>query len=259
MAEKKYYWLKLKKDFFKRHDIQIIEAMPNGKDYVLFYLKLLCESVDHNGNLRFSETIPYNEDMLATITHTNVDVVRTAIQAFHELGLLEIMDDGTYYMNEVDKMIGTYSQDDQTRESTRLRVQACRERKKQAQIDEKRYSNVTCNGEIDIDKDIDKEKDKEVKHTYGEYKHVKLTDKQLDKLISDFGKPTTDAAIKLLDEYIQEKGYKSKDHNLAIRRWVINAVKERQAKPKAKQAAFYNIDMKHDYDYDTMERELLGL
>ena len=41
MADKKYYWLKLKKDFFKRHDIQIIENMPNGKDYVLFYLKLL--------------------------------------------------------------------------------------------------------------------------------------------------------------------------------------------------------------------------
>ena len=49
MSNKKYYWLKLKKDFFKRHDIQIIENMPNGKDYVLFYLKLLVESVDHEG------------------------------------------------------------------------------------------------------------------------------------------------------------------------------------------------------------------
>ena len=58
MAEQKYYWLKLKRDFFKRHDIRIIEAMPNGKDYILFYLKLLCESVDHEGNLRFSEQIP---------------------------------------------------------------------------------------------------------------------------------------------------------------------------------------------------------
>ena len=76
---KKYYWLKLKKDFFKRHDIQIIESMPNGKDYVLFYLKLLCESIDHDGNLRFSETIPYSEQMLATITNTNIDIVRNAI------------------------------------------------------------------------------------------------------------------------------------------------------------------------------------
>ncbi len=103
---RKYYWLKLKKDFFKRHDIQIIESMPNGKDYVLFYLKLLCESIDHEGNLRFSEEIPYNEEMLATITRTNVDIVRSAIQLFTRLGMMELIDDGTLYMRGVEKMIG---------------------------------------------------------------------------------------------------------------------------------------------------------
>ena len=107
MAEvKKYYWLRLKRDFFKRHDIRIIESMPNGKDYILFYLKLLCESVDHDGNLRFSDKIPYNEEMLSTITNTNVDIVRSAIKIFTELNMMEVMDDGTFYMNEVEKLIG---------------------------------------------------------------------------------------------------------------------------------------------------------
>lgn len=43
MAEKdkKYYWLRLKKDFFKRHDIQIVESMENGKDYILFLFKVI--------------------------------------------------------------------------------------------------------------------------------------------------------------------------------------------------------------------------
>lgn len=111
MAEKdkRYYWLKLKRDFFKRHDIRIIEAMPNGKDYILFYLKLLCESVDHEGQLRFSDQIPYNEDMLATITDTNVDVVRSAIKIFTELEMMELLDDGTIYMREVEKMMGSES------------------------------------------------------------------------------------------------------------------------------------------------------
>ena len=103
----RYYWLKLKRDFFKRHDIQIIEAMPNGKDYILFYLKLLCESVDHDGNLRFSDEIPYNEDMLATIKRTNIDVVRSAVKIFTELKMMEVMDDGTLYMSEVTKMLGS--------------------------------------------------------------------------------------------------------------------------------------------------------
>ena len=154
---KKYFWLRLKRDFFKRHDIQIIESMENGKDYILFYLKLLCESVDHEGELRFSEQIPYNEQMLATITRTNIDIVRSAIKAFTGLHMMEVLDDGTLYMNEVQKMIGCTSQDEHTRESTRLRVQRYRERQKALPNKEKRYSNVTCNGEIEleIEKDID--------------------------------------------------------------------------------------------------------
>ncbi|MBR3362152.1 MAG: phage replisome organizer N-terminal domain-containing protein [Lachnospiraceae bacterium] len=103
----RYYWLKLKRDFFKRHDVQLVESMPNGKDYILFYLKLLCESIDHEGRLRFSEKIPYNENMLATITHTNIDVVRAAIDIFTQLGMMDVMDDGTYFMSEVRALIGS--------------------------------------------------------------------------------------------------------------------------------------------------------
>ena len=103
----RFYWLKLDKDFFKRHDIRIIEGMPNGKDYILFYLKLLCESISHDGYLRFSLTIPYNEDMLATVTNTNIDVVRSAISIFKELGMMQILDDGTLYLEQVNKMIGS--------------------------------------------------------------------------------------------------------------------------------------------------------
>lgn len=110
MAEnKKYYWLKLKRDFFKRHDIRIIEEMPNGKDYVLFYLKLLLESIDHEGELRFSETIPYNEQMLSVVTNTNIDIVRAALSIFTELKMIEVYDDMTIYMNEVQKLIGSES------------------------------------------------------------------------------------------------------------------------------------------------------
>lgn len=152
MAEKdkKYYWLKVKRDFFKRHDIQIIEDMPNGKDYILFYLKLLCESVDHEGNLRFSEEIPYNEQMLATITRTNIDVVRSAIKIFTQLNMMEIFDDGTYYMNEVQKMLGS-----ETYWANQKRLQ----REQQKQIDWKMSNeSPTCPSksiDIELDKDID--------------------------------------------------------------------------------------------------------
>lgn len=107
---KKYYWLKLKRDFFKRHDIQIIEDMPNGKEYVLFYLKLLVESIDHNGELRFSHTIPYNDAMLSSITKTNIDIVRSAVKIFAELGMMDKMDDGTLHMVQTKAMVGDETQ-----------------------------------------------------------------------------------------------------------------------------------------------------
>lgn len=153
MAEnKRYYWLKLKRDFFRRHDIQIVENMPNGKDYILFYLKLLCESVDHNGNLRFSEQIPYNEQMLATITNTNIDVVRSAIQVFKELGMMEVLDDGTYFMNEVQKMLGSETQWAEKKRNYRL---------KRGQCPQDVLPMSDKSKSIEKDKELDKEIEKE--------------------------------------------------------------------------------------------------
>lgn len=158
MGEKKYYWLKLKDDFFKRHDVKIIEAMDNGKEYILFYLKLLVESISHEGRLRFSDTIPYSEKMLATITDTNIDIVRTALQIFQELNLVEVLDDKTLYMSEVTRMIGSES-------ASAERMRRSREKNKPSQCDALvtncDESVQICDTEIDTDKDTDTELDKE--------------------------------------------------------------------------------------------------
>ena len=150
---KQYYWLRLKRDFFKRHDIQIIESMPNGKDYILFYLKLLCESVDHEGNLRFNEQIPYNDQMLATITNTNIDIVRSAINIFTELGMMDLMDDGTFYMNEVKKLIGC--------ETEWARKQREYRQKKRQQEDNV-LSLSDKSKSIEIEKELEKELETEI-------------------------------------------------------------------------------------------------
>ncbi len=146
---KRYYWLKLKRDFFKRHDVRIIEEMPNGKDYILFYLKLLLESIDHEGELRFSDTIPYNENMLAVITNTNIDVVRSAMRVFIELKMIEMFDDQTIYMVETQRLIGSES-------ASAERVRNCRRNQQLLQCN----TDVTkCNTEIDKDKELKKDQD----------------------------------------------------------------------------------------------------
>ena len=121
MAEGRYYWLKLKRDFFKRHDVAILEAFPNGKEVLLLYIKLLCESVDHDGRLRFSDEIPYTAPMLAAVTRTNPEIVESAMEIFRELGLLEVLEDGTIYMTKITDMVGSETADAKKKREQRER------------------------------------------------------------------------------------------------------------------------------------------
>ena len=88
------------------------------------------------------------------------------------------------------------------------------------------------------------------KEIFGEFQNVKLTRKEYEKLKEDFPKKADDA-IKFLDEYIEEKGYKSKSHNLAIRRWVIDAVNEhskKESNSSVKQAFGVDIDFEDIFE-----------
>lgn len=85
----------------------------------------------------------------------------------------------------------------------------------------------------------DKEKAKVPKHKYGEFGNVLLTDVERDRLIDELGESMFGKCVNFLDQYIEEKGYKSKSHNLAIRRWVIKAV---QGNKKQSTATGYDWD-----------------
>lgn len=88
----------------------------------------------------------------------------------------------------------------------------------------------------------DKNDKNEKKNIYGEYRHVCLTDKERERLFNDYGESETMEAIKYLDEYMQMSGKKYKDHNLALRKWVFDAVerdKGKQSKPQSK--SFFDL------------------
>lgn len=82
--------------------------------------------------------------------------------------------------------------------------------------------------ENDNDNEINKKK--ETKKKFGNYQQVKLTNKELQSLKSDYGDDLTNQLITYLDEYIEMKGYKAKSHYLCIKKWVVNAVEEQKQK-----------------------------
>jgi len=100
-------------------------------------------------------------------------------------------------------------------------------------------NNKTITLRQDIDKDIDKDVDKDRENTpprppkppkkkYGDYKNVRLTEREYSKLCNDY--PNADEAIEFLSEYIERKGYKAKSHYLTLKKWVFKALKEQEQK-----------------------------
>lgn len=153
----RYYWLKLNENFFDREEIKVIENMPKGKDYIIYYLKLLLKSVPTEGMLLFRNIIPYTPEMLASITNTDVDTVRVATDMFLNLGLMEKLDNGALFMNETQNMIG--SENDSARRMRKLRENSKKLQLTPSQCD----ADVTMSdgdvqkSDIDIEIDIDKD------------------------------------------------------------------------------------------------------
>ena len=89
MAEnQKYYYMRLRADFFNRKDIILLESMQNGAVYCLILLKLLTASLENNGHLMLNEEIVMTPAMLATITRYDVGTVEKALQIFMQLGMV---------------------------------------------------------------------------------------------------------------------------------------------------------------------------
>lgn len=112
MADKRYYWLKLKEDFFQDEAIEWLEEQENGKEYCLFYLKLCLKSLKDDGRLIRTVgnmLIPYSTEKLAEATRTKADTVMVAMQVLKRIGLVEILDDGAIKMLKLQDMVGSES------------------------------------------------------------------------------------------------------------------------------------------------------
>lgn len=146
---KKYYYLKLKENFFESDEAIILESMPDGYIYSNILLKLYLRSLKNDGLLMFNNLIPYNAQMLATITRHQVGTVEKAIQIFQQLKLIEILDNGAIYMSNIQNFVGKSSTN-----ADRMRLQRAKQKESVQMLNK-------CAPEIEIEKEIELEKKKE--------------------------------------------------------------------------------------------------
>lgn len=110
MQNKRYYWLKLKNDFFEGDEINWLEEQENGAVYILFYLKLCLWSLRSDGVLmrRVGKMeIPYDTKKLAEITGTSLPAAETAMALLTSAGLVEVQENGALFMPQMEDMTGS--------------------------------------------------------------------------------------------------------------------------------------------------------
>lgn len=159
---KKYYYMRLKENFFDSDEMIILENMDNGDGiiYSNILLKLYLRSLKYEGRLMFNERIPFNAQMLSTIVRHPVGVVEKALKAFVDLGLVEVMDNGAIYMLDIQNFIGKT-----TTEADRIKAYRSKINKEKGLVSNdtpklvQMYDKSTpeLELEIDIEKEIDKE------------------------------------------------------------------------------------------------------
>lgn len=118
---KKYFWLKLKKDFFNQHQIKVLKSLKNGKNIVLIYIELMLESVSHEGYLRLSESKPYDLNTLSAVISEDKKTLAKALEVLMEMGMIELLEDGTYYIKEVSKSVGCETKEAQRKRDYRTK------------------------------------------------------------------------------------------------------------------------------------------
>jgi len=114
---KKYYYMRLKEDFFDTEELLLLENQPDGEKYSNILLKLYLKSLKNEGKLMYRDRIPYNPWLIATMTRQPVAVVEKALHLFQELELIEVLDNGAIYMMDIQNFIGkTTTEADRKRE-----------------------------------------------------------------------------------------------------------------------------------------------
>lgn len=241
MAEIK--WVKLTTDMFDNRKIKHLRRLPEGNNIVLLWVMLLTMAgrCNSGGMIFLTENIPYTSKMLADELGFEENTVKLALTTLEQLNMI-VTDHGFFAIagwEEYQNIEGM----DKIREQNRLRKQKQRENQKRLP-DASRDSHGTVTQGHATDIDIEEEKELEediisdsdesapakkkraVRHKYGEYNNVLLTDEQMAKLQAEF--PDWHDRIERLSSYMASTGKSYKDHLATIRNWAKKDQQPRQ-------------------------------
>lgn len=263
---KKYFWLKLKDDFFDEKYIKALRRLPQGDSLVIVYLKMQLKSLKTEGIIKYEQILPDAIAELSMLLDEDENVVRLAIGALIKFGIVERWENETFYMVAMQQLIGSETAGAaRVRKHRALKNGADKKALPTAEQGEALHCNTPvtlCNTEIDIEKEKELDTDTEI-----EQEQIKS---KKSKTASRFTPPTLEEVRNYCIErnngvdperfvdYYTSNGWKvgknaMKDWKAAVRTW------EKTETPKLKQSTSGGTqrgvidDMRELYDYYQQE------
>lgn len=234
---RRFYYLKLKENFYNSETMIILESMQDGLQYSNLLLKMYLMSLKHNGVLMLNDRLSHTPQTIATCTRHQIGTVERAIKVFLEFGLVEILTDGAYYMTDIQLLIGQSSSEGERKKKERMRL------KRQKLLPSGQTDICPSNDPVDKCPPILEYRDKEIRdksienreydntHAYGRYRNVLLDEKELAELQAEIPTVWQDY-IERLSEYMASTGKQYQNHAATIRRWA--AENRKKASPPAR-------------------------
>lgn len=200
MAEpKRYFWLKLHKDFFQRKEIKRLRKIAGGDTYTIIYLKMLLRSIMSDGKLYFDGLEENFSSELALDLDESEENVQITVTYLLNSGLLEMRSEDEYYLPDTKNSTGC-----ETAAAARVRRHREKQKALQCNTDVTQVKHL-CNGE--------KEKEKE-EETHSLFLNIEIYDlwakyfgpfspfikTALDDLVSEYGLQETSEAVNIAHE-----------------------------------------------------------
>lgn len=237
---KKYYYLRLKDNFFDSDELKILESMKDGYLYSNILLKLYLRSLKNDGKLVVNDRIPYNAEMLASVTGHQIGTVKQALSIFKDLGLIDVLENGAIYMLDIQNFIGKGSSEADRKREYRQRIETDRTNVQTnlRQISEKSPPEI----EIELEKDIEIEKE-----IHSSAKSTTTKRKRFEKpSISDIKQYCMERNNNIdanqFFDYYESNGWKvgknsMKDWKAAVRTWERSEYRKPNSKKNSKEDA----------------------
>lgn len=202
MSDKKFYWIKLKTDFFDLPTIDWLQDQKNGCEYIVLYQKLCLLASNTGGSLvrKVGEMIiPYDVKKISEVTRFKFDTVVVAMELYKKIGLILEQEDGVFTIANFENMVGSES-----KWAEKKRLQRDKKADKvQALSSKKKDSLKDDTGDNIKDKLQDNEEDnvldlsEDIRGNLSD-KRIEYRDKSIDKDINNTTTTTTGARVEIL-------------------------------------------------------------